>query len=91
MKKFVARAMLPRCDSFAESVRFQLDSVTSLLHRQFATLSVSEVVICGKACGSSRLEVVDELFPCSCDCVVDGRRPLPGDVGLFCVHSSGRC
>ena len=90
MKKFVARAMLPRCDTLAESVRCQFDPVTSLIHRQFAIPSGSEVVICGKACGSLRLEVVDELFPCSCDCVVDGRRPLPGDVGLFCVHSSGR-
>ena len=68
MKKFVARAMLPRCDSLAESVRCQFDSVTPLLHRQLATLSVSEVVICGKAFGSLRLEVVDELFPRSCEC-----------------------
>ena len=52
VKKFVARAMLPRCDILAESVRCQFDSVTPLIHRQFAIPSVSEVVIFGKAFGS---------------------------------------
>ena len=89
MKKFVARTMLPRCDILAESVRCQFDPVTSLIQRQFAIPSGSEVVFFGKAFGSLRLEFVDAVFPCSCECVANGRRPLPRDVGLFCVHSSG--